>query len=74
MIFAKENWVKKIQNFVQHVFVFINLYLAVKVEKDTDFNKMRIKDLKKILADRGVPCKGCLEKSDYIKKIQETEL
>lgn len=44
------------------------------MEKGQDLSKLRIKDLKKILADRGVACNGCLEKSDYIKRIEETEL
>lgn len=53
---------------------FYVIIIAVKVEKGQDLSKLRIKDLKKILADRGVACNGCLEKSDYIKKIEETEL
>lgn len=77
-IFAKRNLTRRIQNFVQLVFVYISVFifyiLAVKVEKGQDLSKLRIKDLKKILADRGVACNGCLEKSDYIKKIEETEL
>lgn len=55
-------------------FNFFYLIIAVKVEKGQDLSKLRIKDLKKILADRGVACNGCLEKSDYIKRIEETEL
>lgn len=43
-----------------------------KMEKQ-DLSKLRVKQLKSILADRGVECKGCLEKSDYVKKVQETE-
>jgi len=38
-----------------------------------DLSKLRVKQLKSILADRGVECTGCVEKSDYIKKVQETE-
>src|SRR4051812_7178172 len=35
----------------------------VKVEKgSTDYNALKVKDLKKILADRGVVCDGCVEK------------
>lgn len=46
----------------------------VKVERGvTDYNKMRVKQLKKILSDRGVMCKNCLEKSEFVKKCKETE-
>ena len=38
-----------------------------------DFSKLRVKQLKSILADRGVECKGCIEKEEFIKKIQETQ-
>lgn len=38
-----------------------------------DLSKLRVKQLKQILADRGVECKGCLEKAEFIKKVEETE-
>ena len=38
-----------------------------------DLSKLRVKQLKSILLDRGVECKGCVEKSDYVKRVQETE-
>ena len=38
-----------------------------------DLSKLRVKQLKSILLDRGVECKGCVEKEEFIKKIQETE-
>lgn len=31
-----------------------------------DFSKMRVKQLKKILKDRGVECKGCTDKSEFL--------
>jgi|EP00979_Chaetoceros_neogracilis_P006581 hypothetical protein len=43
-----------------------------KMEKK-DLSKLRVKQLKSILADRGVQCKGCLEKDEFIKKVQDTE-
>jgi len=43
-----------------------------KMEKK-DLNKLRVKQLKSILADRGVECKGCVEKNEFIKKVQDTE-
>lgn len=43
-----------------------------KMEKQ-DLSKLRVKQLKSILADRGVECKGCVEKAEFIKKVQDTE-
>lgn len=43
-----------------------------KMEKK-DLSKLRVKQLKSILADRGVECKGCLEKEEFIAKVQATE-
>jgi len=49
----------------------------IKVEKkegeETDYSKLRVKQLKTILDQRGVRCSGCTEKSDYVKRCQETE-
>lgn len=36
-----------------------------------DLNKMRVKELKKILDDWGETCKACTEKSEFIKRIEE---
>ena len=38
-----------------------------------DFKKLKVKDLKKILSDWDETCDGCLEKSDFIKKIEEVK-
>jgi mesencephalic astrocyte-derived neurotrophic factor len=43
-----------------------------KMEKK-DISKLRVKQLKQILADRGVECKGCVEKEEFVKRVQETE-
>lgn len=45
---------------------------TAKLEKQ-DLSKLRVKQLKSILADRGVECKGCAEKEEFVKKVQETE-
>jgi mesencephalic astrocyte-derived neurotrophic factor len=47
----------------------------VKTEKmeAKDITKLRVKQLKQILAQRGVECKGCVEKEEFVKKVQETE-
>lgn len=47
----------------------------VKTEKmeKKDLSKLRVKQLKAILSERGVTCKGCVEKDEFIKKVQDTE-
>ena len=49
----------------------------LKVEKkegeETDYTKLRVKQLKTILDQRGVKCTGCTEKTDFVKKCQATE-
>ncbi|XP_075228774.1 mesencephalic astrocyte-derived neurotrophic factor [Lycorma delicatula] len=39
--------------------------------KTVDLKKLKVRDLKKILADWDEDCEGCLEKTDYIKRINE---
>lgn len=46
---------------------------ATKTDVNTDYTKLRVKQLKKILAERNVECIGCVEKADFIKKIKESE-
>jgi len=46
----------------------------IKTGPGTNYKKMRVKQLKKILSERGVTCRGCAEKRDFIKKCQKTEL
>lgn len=54
-----------------------NVKYPLKVEKKdgeaVDYNKLRVKELKTILDQRGVKCSGCTEKIDFVKKCQETE-
>jgi hypothetical protein len=49
----------------------------LKVEKkegeQIDYGKMKVKELKTLLDQRGVKCVGCSEKADFVKKCQETE-
>ena len=46
----------------------------IKTKKgQTNYKKMRVKHLKQILADRGVTCNGCTEKSEFVKKCETTE-
>ncbi|XP_064160373.1 mesencephalic astrocyte-derived neurotrophic factor-like [Anguilla rostrata] len=48
----------------------------LKYDKQVDLNtvdlrKLKVKDLKNILEEWGEVCKGCAEKSDFIRKINE---
>lgn len=36
-----------------------------------DLKKLKVRDLKKILSDWDEICDGCLEKTDFIKRIEE---
>ncbi|XP_015904991.1 mesencephalic astrocyte-derived neurotrophic factor homolog [Parasteatoda tepidariorum] len=39
--------------------------------KTVDLKKLKVRDLKKILSDWDEQCDGCLEKTDYIRRIEE---
>ncbi|ETV95499.1 hypothetical protein H310_10968 [Aphanomyces invadans] len=52
---------------------FCSIRFPIKTEAGTDYSKLRVKELKKILSERGVSCHGCVEKDDFVKKLQETE-
>jgi len=39
--------------------------------KTVDLKKLKVKELKKILSDWDEVCDGCLEKADFIKRIEE---
>lgn len=45
---------------------------AVPVDKQ-DLNKMTVKQLRQVLARRGVSCDGCIEKADFVKRVEETK-
>jgi len=49
--------------------------MPVKTEKMEvhDISKLRVKQLRQILAERGVECKGCVEKEEFVKRVKETE-
>jgi len=44
---------------------------AIVVDATTDFGKLKVSQLKSILQARGVVCKDCVEKGDYVRTIQE---
>ncbi|CAL1276650.1 unnamed protein product [Larinioides sclopetarius] len=39
--------------------------------KTVDLKKLKVRDLKKILSDWDERCEGCIEKADFIKRIEE---
>jgi len=41
--------------------------------KNVDLKKLKVKQLKKILSDWEENCDGCLEKADYIRRIEEVK-
>lgn len=38
--------------------------------KRADLGKMRVAQLKQLLADRGVTCRECVEKGDFVRRLQ----
>lgn len=46
--------------------------VKVKSKSKDEIAKLRVKELKRILRDRNVDCNGCLEKSDYVKRVIQT--
>ena len=58
---------------ITSVFTIFSLFFP---EKQIDLNnvdlkKLKVRDLKKILNDWDETCDGCLEKADFIKRIEE---
>lgn len=47
----------------------------IKIEGNgtTNYKKMRVKQLKQILRERGVSCRGCVDKGQYVKRCENTE-
>lgn len=65
----KFNSIYYIFNFLIHLFIIVT-------EKEIDWNnvnlsKLKVRDLKKILNDWDENCEGCIEKTDFIKRIEE---
>jgi len=53
-------------------FALAAVLFVVAFSEDVEPEKLRIKQLKQILAERGVECVGCLEKPDFVKRVKET--
>jgi len=44
---------------------------AVKLSPETEFGRLRVGQLKELLRDRGVACRECIEKGDFVAKLKE---
>jgi len=53
---------------------FISIFTEKTIDLSTvDLNKLKVRDLKKILSDWDETCDGCIEKADFIKKIENVK-
>jgi ARMET, C-terminal len=43
----------------------------VKITPQTDFSRLKVGQLKELLRDRGISCRDCFEKADFISKLRE---
>ena len=43
---------------------------VIKLDASTDFSAMKVTQLKQILQDRGVSCRECIEKQDFVKQVK----
>lgn len=43
----------------------------MKISPDTDFSRLKVGQLKELLRDRGIACRECVEKGDFVAKLQE---
>ena len=43
----------------------------IKIDTNTDFTKLRVIQLKQLLKDRGITCLECIEKADYVSRLQQ---
>ncbi len=44
---------------------------ALKLDSNSDFGALRVSQLRELLEARGVQCRECLEKGDYVKRLRE---
>ena len=52
--------------------IFFFFFSEKKIDlANVDLKKLKVRDLKKILNDWDEGCDGCLEKSDFIKRIEQ---
>ena len=56
-----------------HIICFLCIAEKVIDVNAVDLNKLRVKELKKILSTWGEDCRGCAEKYDFVSKIHEVK-
>ena len=44
-----------------------------KANEELNFKRMKMRELKKFLADRDVPCEGCIEKKHWVKTAMKNK-
>ena len=60
--------------FVSEVQIFTRWFIFAEKTFDfskVDFKKLKVNELKQILTDWGEQCRGCSEKADYIRLVEE---
>jgi protein disulfide-isomerase-like protein len=45
--------------------------VMMSMDKGADFSKMKVSQMKQILAAKGASCRDCVEKSDFVRKLKE---
>ena len=71
-----DGWMDRLHAICLHAWMFCpridmyNAFIWLHAPQDTDFSKLRIKALKKILKERGATCDGCTDKSDFVSKVK----
>lgn len=45
----------------------------VEVDENTDYSKLRVRELRALLAERGIACVGCVEKDDFVRKLTASD-
>ena len=43
---------------------------VVEIDPAQDVSKMKLGELKRVIASYGAECDGCIEKTDFVKKVQ----
>jgi hypothetical protein len=44
---------------------------AIKLDGSADLSKLKVSQLKQILQTKGLTCKDCVEKADYVRQLQQ---
>ena len=62
----------RVKNFYDLQYCISTFFTEKQIDlKSVDLKKLKVRDLKKILNDWDEGCDGCLEKGDFIKRIEE---